>query len=507
MVRSTAIAAAVAALALQTDAAGLYPKSSKVVQVDSTNYDRLIAKSNYTSIVEFYAPWCGHCKNLQPAYEKAAKSLEGIAKVAAVNCDEEFNKPLCSKMGVQGFPTLKIVRPGKKAGKPTVEDYQGPREAKAIVEIVKDKVPNNVKRVTDAKLDEWLAEHKNSPKVILFSEKGAISATLRTLAIDFAGLVPIAQIKKSESGAVEKYGITKFPALVLLKAGSDEPIKYDGAMEKKGMVEFLSQVAPPNPDCPPAKAKKDSKKKEKKDEKKESKFSKASASHKSSEASSAATSAADETLEEANKPTESPNPNLKDEDTPAPVVIEEVTPAIPVIAEASELQASCLTEKSKTCILAILPKDESAETATAAVASLATIHKKHDGLKTNLFPFIGVPASNPVAASLLKELSLGSDDKVHLVATNGKRSWYKKYSGSTYGLIEVEVWVDAIRMDEGKKEKLPESLLVAVPTEEVKEEKAAEPEPAQIEIEEIVEEAEASPVVDPEPSVPDHGEL
>lgn len=52
MVRSTAIAAAVAALALQADAAGLYPKSSKVLQVDSTNYDRLITKSNYTSIVE-----------------------------------------------------------------------------------------------------------------------------------------------------------------------------------------------------------------------------------------------------------------------------------------------------------------------------------------------------------------------------------------------------------------------------------------------------------------------
>lgn len=404
-------------------------------------------------------------------------------------------------MGVQGFPTLKIVRPGKKVGKPTVEDYQGPREAKGIVEMVKDKVPNNVKRVTDVKLDEWLAEHKDSAKAILFSEKGAISATLRTLAIDFAGIVDIAQIKKSESGAVEKYGISKFPALILLKAGSDEPIKYDGAMEKQGMVEFLSQIAPPNPDCPPTKAKKDNKKKEKKDDKKKgSKFAKASASHKSSEAASAATSAADETLEEANTPTESPDASLKDEDTPAPVVIEEVKPTIPVIADSVELQDACLTEKSKTCILAVLPKDESAETATAALASLAAIHKKHDGLKTNLFPFIGVPASNPVAASLLKELSLGSDDQVHLVATNGKRSWYKKYSGSAYGLAEVESWVDAIRMGDGKKEKLPGSLLVAAkeePKEEAKEEKAEAP--VGIEIEEILEE--------PEPSVPEHGEL
>lgn len=388
-------------------------------------------------------------------------------------------------MGVQGFPTLKIVRPGKKPGKPTVEDYQGPREAKGIVEIVKDKVPNNVKRVTDAKLDEWLDENKDSAKAILFSEKGAISATLRTLAIDFAGIVPLAQIRKTESNAVEKYGITKFPALVLLKAGSDEPIKYDGAMEKVGMVEFLSQVAPPNPDCPPAKAKKDDKKKAQKgDKQKESKFSKASASHKSSEASSAATSAADETLEEANKPTESPDAGTKDEDTPEPVVIPEVKPTIPIVADPAELQSSCLNEKSKTCILAILPRDESAEAATTAIDSLASIHKKHDNLKTNLFPFIGVPASNPVAASIIKELSLGTDDQIHLIATNGKRSWYKKYSGTTYGATEVESWVDAIRMGEGKKEKLPASLLSGA---------EEEPEPA--------------PEAEAEPSVPEHGEL
>ena len=69
---------------------------------------------------------------MQPAYEKAAKSLTGLAKVAAVNCDDESNKPFCGRMGVQGFPTLKIVKPGKKPGKPIVEDYQGARSAKAI---------------------------------------------------------------------------------------------------------------------------------------------------------------------------------------------------------------------------------------------------------------------------------------------------------------------------------------------------------------------------------------
>jgi len=394
-------------------------------------------------------------------------------------------------MGVQGFPTLKIVRPGKKPGKPTVEDYQGERSAKGIVNAVKDKVPNSVKRVNDKNLDEWLQENKDSAKAILFSDKGIVSATLRALAIDFAGLVSVAQIKKSEKAAVEKYGITEFPSLILLQPGSEDPIKFDGKVEKEAMVKFLSQVAPPNPDCPPPKEKKPKVKKDtKKESKSSSKFAKASASHKSEDSSSAAASATSETVEEPIAASESPNPNLKDEDTPDPVELpkEEVKPTIPIMAEADELQALCLNKQSKTCILAI-HKYASSEAAQTAIASLASIHKKHP----NIFPFVGVPSSNPVAGLLLSSLNLGSED-VHLIATHGKRTWYKKYTGTAFGIEAVEQWVDAIRMGEGKKEDLPEVVLAAA---EKGEEKKAE-EPVQIHVEEMTDE---------DPTVPEHNEL
>ena len=411
-------------------------------------------------------------------------------------------------MGVQGFPTLKIVRPSKKPGKPTVEDYQGPRSAKGIVDAVKDKVPNMVKRVNDKNLDEWLQENKDTAKAILFSEKGIVSATLRALAIDFAGVVSVAQVKKSEKTAVEKYGITEFPSLILIPTGSDTPIKHDGKVDKAAMVKFLSQVAPPNPDCPPPKEKKSKAKKDtRKESKSSSKFAKASASHKSADSSSAAASATDETVEEPVIPTESPDPNVKDEDTPEPIVIpaEELKPTISILAEASELESLCLNEQSKTCILALLPKDESSEIAKTAVASLASLHKKYDVSGHKLFPFVGVSASNPLAASLLAELSLGSAEQVHLIATNGKRAWYKKYTGNAFGAEDVEQWVVAIRMGEGKKDKLPESLLAAGAKPAAKEDKVAEPEPeaepepVKIEVEELVDDV-------PEPA-PDHNEL
>ena len=66
---------------------------------------------------------CGHCKSLAPAFVKVAESLHGIVNVAAVDCDAEANKPLCSQYEIKGFPTIKAFSAGK--GKKRASDYQG----------------------------------------------------------------------------------------------------------------------------------------------------------------------------------------------------------------------------------------------------------------------------------------------------------------------------------------------------------------------------------------------
>ncbi|KAL8799047.1 MAG: hypothetical protein Q9200_007638, partial [Gallowayella weberi] len=222
---------------------GFYSKKSTVLNIDGKSYDKLIAKSNQVSIVEFYAPWCGHCKNLKPAYEKAAKSLDGLAQVAAVDCDNESNKAFCGSMGVQGFPTLKIVKPSKKSGKPTVEDYNGGRTTKDIVDAVKSAIPNNVKRISDKGLNSWLENNNDTAKAILFSEKGTTSALIKVLATDYLDRITFAQIRNKESAANEMFGITTYPTLVVLPGGAEPAIVFDGAFSKSAMKDFLDQYA------------------------------------------------------------------------------------------------------------------------------------------------------------------------------------------------------------------------------------------------------------------------
>lgn len=81
-------------------------------------------------LVEFYAPWCGHCKKLDPEYASAAATLKGSdGKLGKVDATE--NKDLAERFAIKGFPTLKMFKQGEAS------DYQGGRTAADIVNYVK----------------------------------------------------------------------------------------------------------------------------------------------------------------------------------------------------------------------------------------------------------------------------------------------------------------------------------------------------------------------------------
>jgi protein disulfide-isomerase A6 len=398
-------------------------------------------------------------------------------------------------MGVQGFPTLKIVRPGKKPGRPIVEDYQGDRSAKAIVDAVVEKIPNHVKRITDKSLDAWLEESGDSAKAILFSDKGVTSALLKSLAIDYLGSVSVAQIRDKEKEAVDKFGITKFPTFIILPGGSEDSIAYGGDLKKDAMSNFISESSgiSPNPDPAPEEPKKSKPKKDKSEKKSKSKFSKASASqHRSEDASSKKREATSASLED--EPAASPDPKS---DSAKPVEVPDVAPPLTILTAEADLHESCLNPRSKICILALLPTPTDAEEqlphpAIQALQALSEVHHKLS--KRGIFPFYAVPASNSLAQIVRDALSLKPSSEIEIIATNAKRSWVRKYGGETYGVQELSDWVDGIKMNEGKKEKLPESLI-----QDSKAEDVPPPEPEAVpEPEKEEEESESPRVEEPE---------
>jgi len=113
---------------------GLLPfivHASDVIELTDADFDDEIAQFDFV-LVEFFAPWCGHCKKLAPEYAKAATTLKNDKPpipLASVDCIA--NSGTCSKHGVSGYPTMKIFRNG------VASDYGGPREADGIVSFLR----------------------------------------------------------------------------------------------------------------------------------------------------------------------------------------------------------------------------------------------------------------------------------------------------------------------------------------------------------------------------------
>ena len=122
-------AIAVAALALSASA-----DSEHVVVGTDANWAETVAAHDLV-LVEFYAPWCGHCKQLTPKYEEAAKILSELEKpIPLVKVDGTEEKVNTGKAGVSGYPTMKVYRKGE------MSDYDGARETDGIVSYMKEQV-------------------------------------------------------------------------------------------------------------------------------------------------------------------------------------------------------------------------------------------------------------------------------------------------------------------------------------------------------------------------------
>jgi protein disulfide-isomerase A1 len=131
-----------------------------VLVLTDANFDEEIKKHEYL-LVEFYAPWCGHCKKLKPEYERAAKTLRGdnppmfLAKVDATE-----QKELGKRFDVSGYPTLKFFVKGEPM------DYEGGRTESEIVNWMRKKTgPASREYKTATELEEF---QKANDVVIVF---------------------------------------------------------------------------------------------------------------------------------------------------------------------------------------------------------------------------------------------------------------------------------------------------------------------------------------------------
>jgi len=219
-------------------AAGVFAAFAAASDVHDLKQDTFepFIQENDLVLAEFFAPWCGHCKALAPEYEEAATTLkEKNIALAKVDCTEEAD--LCSKYGVEGYPTLKVFR-----GPESVSSYSGARKAPAIVSyMTKQSLP--AVSVLDK---ETLEDFKTADKVVLvayFDKDDKVSnetfnSVAQSLRDDYLfGATSDASLAKAEG--------VKVPSVVLYKSFDEGKNTFDEKFDKEAIEKFAKTSATP----------------------------------------------------------------------------------------------------------------------------------------------------------------------------------------------------------------------------------------------------------------------
>jgi len=85
------------------------------VSLAESDFERHVARSDLPLLVDFWAPWCGPCRMMAPAYEQAAAQLEPQFRVAKVNTEEA--QALGARYGIRSIPTLVVFRNGREVSR------------------------------------------------------------------------------------------------------------------------------------------------------------------------------------------------------------------------------------------------------------------------------------------------------------------------------------------------------------------------------------------------------
>ncbi|CAD6263670.1 unnamed protein product [Miscanthus lutarioriparius] len=191
-----------------------FPLDGRVIDLDESNFEAALGAIDFL-FVDFYAPWCGHCKRLAPELDEAAPVLAGLSEpivVAKVNADKY--RKLGSKYGVDGFPTLMLFIHGVPI------EYTGSRKAD---QLIKTFVEN-----AGTSFPMFLGFGVNDSLIAEYGRKYKKRAWF-AVAKDFSEDIMVA------------YEFDKVPALVSIHPKYKEQSLFYGPFEENFLEDFVRQ--------------------------------------------------------------------------------------------------------------------------------------------------------------------------------------------------------------------------------------------------------------------------
>jgi protein disulfide-isomerase A1 len=212
------------------------PEGSLVINLSEKTFDEELLKKEY-AFIEFYAPWCPHCKKIVPDFEKLAKDVEADADlkdkvlIAKVDCDANQGVP--GKYGVQGFPSIKLFKNGKP-----LKDYEGARTAEVMKSFLVKKTGASATPLESvAAVKDFVAKNRDpATQTIVVGQFKSADSTARASFLKAAELPSLENFIFAEvvSADVEKEQFTIHPYFEETSYENTDFEAIDKAVLKKG---------------------------------------------------------------------------------------------------------------------------------------------------------------------------------------------------------------------------------------------------------------------------------
>ncbi|XP_068092966.1 thioredoxin domain-containing protein 5 [Hyperolius riggenbachi] len=238
-------------------------------ELTSGNFKDHVAEGNH--FIKFFAPWCGHCKSLAPAWEQLASNYQGSSTVRIAKVDCTQHNDLCSDHQVRGYPTLLWFRNGEKA-----DQYKGKRDLDSLKEYVENQL-----KVADSKEDDDDDDDDDAPppqaeqpvaaesKVLTLTENDFDQTVAKGISFikfyapwcghcknlaptwedlskkDFPGLndIKIAKVDcTAERSLCNRFSVHGYPSLLLFRAG-EKIGEHEGARDLETLQNFVLRHA------------------------------------------------------------------------------------------------------------------------------------------------------------------------------------------------------------------------------------------------------------------------
>ena len=121
----------------------LYDDDPQVIKLDNNDYFENVINTEKAWLVNFYSPMCSHCHTLAPVWRKIAEEFDGVVRIGAVNCEDEWQ--LCHQIRIQSYPTLMYYPKYSKNG----VRYSGEKTYTAIMNFILSKLEVHIQEVDE----------------------------------------------------------------------------------------------------------------------------------------------------------------------------------------------------------------------------------------------------------------------------------------------------------------------------------------------------------------------